>query len=62
MFAGAVLAGGWFYFAMFLPEGEIRLHQLGLTCSVVTVSMYLSPLTDLVQCCPIVGKDIICVN
>lgn len=49
MFAGAVLAGGWFYFAMFLPEGEIRLHQLGLTCSVVTVSMYLSPLTDLVN-------------
>lgn len=46
--AGMVLTCGWFYFAMFLPPGETRLSQLGLTCSVVTVSMYLSPLTDLV--------------
>lgn len=49
MFAGAVLAGGWFYFSVFLPEGDTRLHQLGLTCSAITVSMYLSPLTDLVN-------------
>lgn len=47
--AGMVLTCGWFYFAMFLPEGDTRLSQLGLTCSVVTVSMYLSPLTDLVE-------------
>lgn len=47
--AGAVLACGWFYFTTILPAGEIRLNQLGLTCSAVTVSMYLSPLTDLVQ-------------
>ncbi|XP_062255810.1 sugar transporter SWEET1 [Platichthys flesus] len=47
--AGMVLVGGWFYFSMFLPEGETQLNQLGLTCSVVTVSMYLSPLTDLVK-------------
>lgn len=47
--AGAVLACGWFYFTRILPAGEIRLNQLGLTCSAVTVSMYLSPLTDLVQ-------------
>ncbi|KAM9353965.1 sugar transporter SWEET1 [Symphorus nematophorus] len=46
--AGLVLACGWFYFTTFLPEGDSRLNQLGLTCSVVTVSMYLSPLTDLV--------------
>lgn len=46
--AGSVLTCGWFYFASFLPEGESRLNQLGLTCSVVTVSMYMSPLTDLV--------------
>nr|XP_043889326.1 sugar transporter SWEET1 [Solea senegalensis] len=47
--AGAVLAVGWFYFSTFLTEGDARLSQLGLTCSVVTVSMYMSPLTDLVN-------------
>ncbi|XP_073341365.1 sugar transporter SWEET1 [Pagrus major] len=47
--AGMVLTCGWFYFSVFLPEGDTRLSQLGLTCSVVTVSMYLSPLTDLVE-------------
>ncbi|XP_031709421.1 sugar transporter SWEET1 [Anarrhichthys ocellatus] len=47
--AGTVLTCGWFYFTKFLPEGDSRLSQLGLTCSVITVSMYLSPLTDLVQ-------------
>ncbi|KAL3980715.1 SHC-transforming protein 1 [Sarotherodon galilaeus] len=44
-----VLICGWLYFTMFLTDGDIRLSQLGLTCSVVTVSMYLSPLTDLVE-------------
>ncbi|XP_039973631.1 sugar transporter SWEET1 [Xiphias gladius] len=47
--AGTVLTCGWFYFTTFLPEGDSRLNQLGFTCSVVTVSMYLSPLTDLVE-------------
>ncbi|CAG6015385.1 sugar transporter SWEET1 [Menidia menidia] len=47
--AGAVLACGWLYFTTFLTEGDARLSQLGLTCSVVTVSMYMSPLADLVQ-------------
>ncbi|KAG7234182.1 hypothetical protein INR49_005501 [Caranx melampygus] len=47
--AGMVLTCCWFYFTTFLPEGPTRLNQLGLTCSVVTVSMYLSPLTDLVE-------------
>ncbi|XP_022077417.1 sugar transporter SWEET1 [Acanthochromis polyacanthus] len=47
--AGTVLTCGWLYFGMFLPEGDSRLSQLGLTCSVVTVSMYMSPLTDLVE-------------
>ncbi|XP_068998852.1 sugar transporter SWEET1 [Embiotoca jacksoni] len=47
--AGTVLTCGWLYFTMFLSEGNTRLSQLGLTCSVVTVSMYLSPLTDLVE-------------
>lgn len=46
--AGIVLFCGYLYFTMFLPEGDTRINQLGLTCSVVTVSMYLSPLTDLV--------------
>ncbi|XP_017280459.1 sugar transporter SWEET1 [Kryptolebias marmoratus] len=47
--AGAVLVLGWLYFATFLTEGESRLSQLGLTCSVVTISMYLSPLIDLAE-------------
>lgn len=47
--AGIVLICGWLYFTIFLTDGDIRLSQLGLTCSVVTVSMYLSPLTDLVE-------------
>ncbi|TMS10378.1 sugar transporter SWEET1 [Larimichthys crocea] len=47
--AGMVLTCGWFYFTTVLPEGDARLNQLGLTCSVVTVSMYMSPLTSLVE-------------
>ncbi|KAK5862268.1 hypothetical protein PBY51_017680 [Eleginops maclovinus] len=47
--AGTMLACGWFYFTTFLTEGDTRLSQLGLACSVITVSMYLSPLTDLVE-------------
>ncbi|CAK6982696.1 sugar transporter SWEET1 [Scomber scombrus] len=47
--AGMVLTCGWFYFTTFLPQGDTQLSQLGLTCSVITVSMYLSPLTDLVE-------------
>ncbi|XP_029958669.1 sugar transporter SWEET1 [Salarias fasciatus] len=46
--AGSVLFCGWCYFTVFLKEGTSQLDQLGLTCSVVTVSMYLSPLADLV--------------
>ncbi|KAJ8354815.1 hypothetical protein SKAU_G00223820 [Synaphobranchus kaupii] len=46
---GTLLFGAWVYFSMFLTGGERRLAQLGLTCSVFTVSMYLSPLTDLVE-------------
>lgn len=48
IFAGTVLFCGWFYFTLVLREGEDQLNQLGLTCSVMTVSMYLSPLADLV--------------
>ncbi|KAJ8383799.1 hypothetical protein AAFF_G00214860 [Aldrovandia affinis] len=47
--AGALLCGAWVYFSVFLTQGERQLAQLGLTCSVFTVSMYLSPLTDLVE-------------
>ncbi|KAL4636149.1 sugar transporter SWEET1 isoform X2 [Arapaima gigas] len=45
----AVLCVGWLYFSMLLGQGEDQLAQLGLTCSVFTISMYLSPLTDLVE-------------
>ncbi|KAG7267340.1 hypothetical protein CRUP_031727 [Coryphaenoides rupestris] len=46
--AAGVLALGWLYFCILLPPGDDRLAQLGLTCSVITVCMYASPLTDLV--------------
>ncbi|XP_051576554.1 sugar transporter SWEET1 isoform X1 [Myxocyprinus asiaticus] len=42
-----VLCVGWFYFSMVIPPGETQLSQLGLACSVFTISMYLSPLADL---------------
>ncbi|KAI4881657.1 hypothetical protein NFI96_020644 [Prochilodus magdalenae] len=44
-----VLCVAWVYFSMILPAGETRLSQLGLFCSVFTVSMYLSPLADLLD-------------
>ncbi|XP_066539893.1 sugar transporter SWEET1 isoform X2 [Hoplias malabaricus] len=44
-----VLCVAWVYFSVILPHGESQLSQLGLFCSVFTVSMYLSPLTDLVE-------------
>ncbi|XP_034030647.1 sugar transporter SWEET1 [Thalassophryne amazonica] len=47
--AAVMLVCSWFYFNMFVPSGETKLNQLGLTCSLFTISMYLSPLTDLVE-------------
>ncbi|XP_068179860.1 sugar transporter SWEET1 [Antennarius striatus] len=47
--AATVLTCGWFYFAVFLSDENTRINQLGLTCSVVTISMYLSPLANLVE-------------
>ncbi|XP_061838540.1 sugar transporter SWEET1 [Nerophis lumbriciformis] len=46
---GAVLATStWLYISKILPPGDMQLNQLGLICSVATISVYLSPLTDLV--------------
>ncbi|KAI2655288.1 Sugar transporter SWEET1 [Labeo rohita] len=47
-----VLCVGWVYFSMVIPPGESQLSQLGLACSVFTISMYLSPLADLVPNTP----------
>uniref|UniRef100_A0A1A8JWS1 Sugar transporter SWEET1 n=3 Tax=Nothobranchius TaxID=28779 RepID=A0A1A8JWS1_NOTKU len=47
--AGTVLICVWLYFTTFLTEGATRLSQLGLTCSLVTIGMYMSPLIDLVE-------------
>lgn len=44
-----VLLLGFGYFWLLVPNIEARLQQLGLFCSVFTISMYLSPLTDLVS-------------
>ncbi|XP_054638107.1 sugar transporter SWEET1 isoform X2 [Dunckerocampus dactyliophorus] len=44
----AVATCAWFYFSKVLPPGDMQLNQLGLICSVATVSVYLSPLTNLV--------------
>ncbi|XP_057649538.1 sugar transporter SWEET1 isoform X2 [Chionomys nivalis] len=38
---------GYGYFWLLVPDLEARLQQLGLFCSVFTISMYLSPLADL---------------
>ncbi|XP_070253688.1 sugar transporter SWEET1 isoform X1 [Myotis yumanensis] len=44
-----VLVLGFGYFWLLVPNIEARLQQLGLFCSVFTISMYLSPLTDLAR-------------
>ncbi|KAK6326869.1 hypothetical protein J4Q44_G00025140 [Coregonus suidteri] len=49
LLAGGVVCGGWLYFSVLLPQGESQLAQLGLTCSLFTISMYLSPLADLMK-------------
>ncbi|XP_024429456.1 sugar transporter SWEET1 isoform X1 [Desmodus rotundus] len=44
-----VLLLGFGYFWLLVPSIEVRLQQLGLFCSIFTISMYLSPLTDLAK-------------
>ncbi|KAI5758426.1 SLC50A1 [Gulo gulo luscus] len=44
-----VLLLGFGYFWLLVPNLEARLRQLGLFCSVFTISMYLSPLADLAK-------------
>ncbi|XP_071063570.1 sugar transporter SWEET1 isoform X2 [Dasypus novemcinctus] len=40
---------GYGYFWLLVPNPRTRLEQLGLFCSVFTISMYLSPLADLAK-------------
>ncbi|XP_075049571.1 sugar transporter SWEET1 [Mixophyes fleayi] len=47
--AVGVLVVGFSYFYLWIPDVSARLNQLGLFCSVFTISMYLSPLADLAQ-------------
>ncbi|XP_063802698.1 sugar transporter SWEET1 [Pseudophryne corroboree] len=49
LLALGVLVLGYSYFYLWIPEVSARLTQLGLFCSVFTISMYLSPLADLAQ-------------
>ncbi|XP_068108626.1 sugar transporter SWEET1 isoform X2 [Hyperolius riggenbachi] len=44
-----ILVLAFFYFSQLVPDMNDRLNQLGLFCSVFTISMYLSPLADLAQ-------------
>ncbi|XP_059001778.1 sugar transporter SWEET1 isoform X2 [Mustela lutreola] len=44
-----VLLLGFGYFWLLVPKLEARLRQLGLFCSIFTISMYLSPLADLAK-------------
>ncbi|XP_062847994.1 sugar transporter SWEET1 [Trichomycterus rosablanca] len=37
------------YFSMIVSQGHAQLSQLGLTCSFFTITMYLSPLVDLLE-------------
>ncbi|XP_060116656.1 sugar transporter SWEET1 [Heteronotia binoei] len=45
----AVLLVGYCYFNLLIPDISTRLARLGLFCSLFTISMYLSPLTDLAK-------------
>lgn len=45
---GALLLG-YAYFRLLVPDPEAQLKQLGLFCSVFTISMYLSPLVDMAK-------------
>ncbi|XP_063172895.1 sugar transporter SWEET1 [Candoia aspera] len=45
----AVLLLGYGYFTLMVPDATTRLTQLGLFCSLFTITMYLSPLADLVK-------------
>ncbi|XP_048882382.1 sugar transporter SWEET1 [Brienomyrus brachyistius] len=47
--AGLLLAAGWLYFGVVLAQGEQKLARLGLACSIFTVTMYVSPLIDLLE-------------
>ncbi|XP_044528522.1 sugar transporter SWEET1 isoform X1 [Gracilinanus agilis] len=40
---------GYSYFQLLVPDWTTRLRQLGLFCSIFTISMYLSPLADLIK-------------
>ncbi|KAM4861764.1 sugar transporter SWEET1 isoform 2-T4 [Thomomys bottae] len=44
-----VLLLGYGYFWFLVPDPEVQLQQLGLFCSIFTISMYLSPLSDLAK-------------
>ncbi|XP_075186998.1 sugar transporter SWEET1 isoform X2 [Anomaloglossus baeobatrachus] len=44
-----VLVLGYMYFYLWVQDVDSRLSQLGLFCSVFTISMYLSPIVDLAQ-------------
>ncbi|XP_060777437.1 sugar transporter SWEET1 [Neoarius graeffei] len=44
-----MLCVSWVYFSMIVPPGSTQLSQLGLACSVFTITMYLSPLADLLE-------------
>ncbi|XP_048212351.1 sugar transporter SWEET1 isoform X2 [Perognathus longimembris pacificus] len=44
-----VLLLGYGYFWLLVPDPAAQLQQLGLFCSVFTISMYLSPLADLAK-------------
>nr|XP_025044936.1 sugar transporter SWEET1 [Pelodiscus sinensis] len=48
-----VLILGYCYFSLLIPDAALRLARLGLFCSVFTISMYLSPLVDLVRAAPL---------
>ncbi|CAI9577057.1 unnamed protein product, partial [Staurois parvus] len=49
LLGAAVLVVAFVYFSLWIPDAGLRLNQLGLFCSVFTISMYLSPLADLAQ-------------
>ncbi|XP_060541037.1 sugar transporter SWEET1 isoform X3 [Pantherophis guttatus] len=55
----AVLLFGYAYFSLMVPDPTTRLAQLGLFCSLFTITMYLSPLADLIPNVPGIATSLV---
>ncbi|KAJ6657036.1 hypothetical protein lerEdw1_003037 [Lerista edwardsae] len=54
-----VLLLGYGYFNLLVPDVSARLVRLGLFCSIFTITMYLSPLADLIPNMPGIATSLV---